>query len=83
MEHVALGERGADEASPPLRRIDAILANPGAAARLLLASPVPDVRRRSAQLEELVGAATGGPGALESNLQVAGQFYGKRWTDWP
>ncbi len=83
VQHVALGERGADGAPPPPRRIDAILANPNAAARLLLASPVPEVHRRSGQLEELVGAATGGPGALESNLQVVGQFYGKRWTDCP
>ena len=83
VQHVALGERGADGRPPPPRRIDAILHDPGTAARRLLTSPVPDVRQRSGQLEELGGAATGGPGTLESNLHVAGEFYARRWTDWP
>ncbi|MDP9371789.1 MAG: hypothetical protein M3Q65_04920 [Chloroflexota bacterium] len=65
VQHIALGEQSADGTPPPLRRIDAILANPSAAARLLPS--------------EVIGRA----GTLESTLQVVGQFYGKRWTDWP
>ncbi len=84
VQHVALAERGVGGGPPPVGRIDAVLDDPEAAARLLLASPVSDVRQQSRQLEEIASAAAQRPGgALANNLRLVREFYGKRWTDWP